>query len=99
MPKPQTISVGKRATVPNSKNALRMGIRAVVLARKRIDAKASRNSRIDNIVRLWGIKDRLICDPDKMEFPHNDINYCAVSEKVEALRTKSLAFLDKALNS
>lgn len=75
------------------------GKQLLVFYRKRIDAKASRNSRIDNIVRLWGIKDRLICDPDKMEFPPNDINYCAVSEKVEALRTKSLAFLDRALNN
>lgn len=71
----------------------------LIFYRRRTDVKESRNSRIDNIVRLWDIEDRLIREPEKLEFPTRDIDYCTVSEKVEALRAKSLAFLDKALNS
>ena len=71
----------------------------LIFYRRRTEVKESRNSRIDNIVRSWDIEDRLIREPEKMKFPTIDIDYNAVSEKVEALRTKSLAFLDKALNS
>ena len=71
----------------------------LIFYRKRTDVKESRNSRIDNIVRSWDIEDRLIRDPEKQVLPNNDIDYRAVSEKVEALRAKSLGFLDKALNS
>lgn len=71
----------------------------LIFYRRRTDVKESRNSRIDNIVRSWDIEDRLIRDPEKQVLPNNDIDYRAVSEKVEALRAKSLAFLDKALNS
>lgn len=71
----------------------------LIFYRRRTDVKESRNSRIDNIVRSWDIEDRLIREPEKLEFPASDIDYKAVSEKVEALRVKSLDFLDKALNS
>lgn len=71
----------------------------LIFYRRRTDVKESRNSRIDNIVRSWDIEDRLIRDPEKQVLPNNDIDYRVVSEKVEALRAKSLAFLDKALNS
>ena len=70
----------------------------LIFYRKRTDVKESRNSRIDNIVRSWDIEERLIREPEKLEFPTSAINYNAVSEKVEDLRSKSLAFLDKALN-
>ncbi|MBR5349010.1 MAG: polysaccharide pyruvyl transferase family protein [Lachnospiraceae bacterium] len=71
----------------------------LVFYRKRTDVKESRNSRIDNIVRSWDIEDRLVREPEKLEFPTNDIDYAAVIKNVEALREKSLAFLDRALNS
>lgn len=71
----------------------------LVFYRKRTDVKESRNSRIDNIVHAWNIEDRLIREPEKLEFPTSEIDYNAVSKKVEELRSKSLVFLDKALNS
>lgn len=71
----------------------------LIFYRKRVDVKESRNSRIDNIVCLWGIEDRLIRDPQKMEFPTNDIDYNAVSERVEILKSKSMEFLNRALKS
>lgn len=71
----------------------------LIFYRRRTDVKESRNSRIDNIVRSWDIEDRLIREPEKLEFPTSDIDYTAVTKKVEALRDKSLMFLDKALNS
>ena len=71
----------------------------LIFYRRRTDVKESRNSRIDNIVRSWDIEDRLIREPEELKFPTSSIDYSAVSEKVEALRAKSLAFLDRALNS
>lgn len=71
----------------------------LVFYRRRTDVKESRNSRIDNIVHSWDIEDRLIREPEKLVFPTSDINYSAVTEKVESLRSKSLEFLEKALNS
>ena len=69
----------------------------LVFYRKRLDVKESRNSRIDNIVRSWGIEDRLIREPQKLNIPTIDIDYNEVSLRVEELRASSLAFLDRAL--
>lgn len=70
----------------------------LVFYRKRIDARESRNSRIDNIVRLLGIEGRLISNPEIQRFPMTDINYQEVEKKIQKLRDKSFAFLDKALS-
>lgn len=70
----------------------------LVFYRKRTDAKESRNSRIDNIVCSLRIEERLIREPEKMIIPTEDIDYQAVSAKVQELRTKSLQFLKNALN-
>lgn len=67
--------------------------------RKRTDTKESRNSRIDNIVKLWGIEDRLVREPEKLVVPDGEIDYAIVIPKVEEMREKSLAFLENALNS
>lgn len=69
----------------------------LVFYRKRLDAKQSRNSRIDNIVRAWGLEERLIREPEKLIIPTENIDYSAVSTKVEELRKKSIAFLGRAL--
>ena len=69
----------------------------LVFYRKRLDVKESRNSRIDNIVRSWGIEDRLIREPENMSIPTTDIDYHEVSIRVEELRASSIAFLDRAL--
>lgn len=70
----------------------------LIFYRNRTDVKESRNSRIDNIVRSWGIEDRLIREPEKLIMPSNDIDYTEVMPKVEGLRNNSLVFLRKALN-
>lgn len=69
----------------------------LVFYRRRLDVKESRNSRIDNIVKTWGIEERLIKEPDKAVIPTDDIDYNTVSSRVEELRKKSLAFLENAL--
>ena len=69
----------------------------LVFYRKRDDVKESRNSRIDSIVRLWGIEDRLIRDPEIAPLPEHNIDYQEVSTRVKAQRERSLSFLDKAL--
>ena len=69
-----------------------------VFYRKRADVKESRNSRIDNIVRLWGIEDRLIKSTENFNFTDNYIDYDTVSPRVEKLRNSSLDFLNKALS-
>ncbi len=71
----------------------------LVFYRNRTDVKESRNSRIDNIVRSWGIEDRLICNPEHMILPTNNIDYVEVSHRVEVLRNQSLEFLESALKS
>lgn len=69
----------------------------LVFYRRRLDVKESRNSRIDNIVKTWGIEERLIREPDKFVAPAEDIDYDVVLTKVGELRKKSLTFLEKAL--
>lgn len=69
----------------------------LVFYRRRLDVKESRNSRIDNIVKTWGIEERLIREPDKFVAPAEDIDYDVVLTRVEELRKKSLTFLEKAL--
>lgn len=72
-----------------------------VYYRKRDDAKESRNSRIDNILRTWEIQDRLITNDNICweEFKENPINYEKVSKIVSSFRTESLNWLKNALNN
>lgn len=70
-----------------------------IFYRKRAEA-TSRNSRIDNILCKWGLKDRLILpgiqdvDPTALK----DIDYEKVNTLVGKEREKSLAFLKEALH-
>lgn len=69
--------------------------------RKRDDAVQSRNSRIDNILRLWNLSDRLVLD-NRTNWTSEDvlIDYQnKVTPKVKELREDSLIWLQKALNS
>ena len=68
-----------------------------VFYRKRDDVKESRNSRIDNIVRTWGIEDQLIKNLDSETIVDNWIDYSIVNAKVENFRRESLSFIEKAL--
>ena len=69
-----------------------------VFYRKRIDTKESRNSRIDNIVRIWGLQNRLINNPKSAEIGDSRIDYTKVNEKRMDFRENSLKFLANALN-
>lgn len=61
----------------------------------------SRNSRLDNIIKMWGLEDRLILDKniDWGKFETMDINYKDVTPKVLSKRNESLEYLQKALNT
>lgn len=66
---------------------------------KRDYLKQSRNSRLDNIVRMWGLEDRLIVNKDT-NWPPRDvlpIDYNIVKKRVSDKRLESLEFLTKAL--
>lgn len=70
-----------------------------IFYRKRAEA-TSRNSRIDNILGKWGLKDRLI-PPGAQEVDLTDlkdIDYKKVNTVVGQEREKSLAFLKEALH-
>ena len=70
-----------------------------VFYRKRAEA-TSRNSRIDNILEKWGLKDRLVTKGlDDIDFSSiADIDYGSVGERLNAEREKSLNFLRQALS-
>lgn len=72
-----------------------------VFYRKRADAKGkmSRNSRIDNIMRLWGIENRIISDysvDNAIKTP--EINYHHINEILEKKRLDSMNYLSEALS-
>lgn len=58
----------------------------------------SRNARIDNIVKKFGMEDRLIKDPSSLEsLDDSETDYDIVNQKLCELRKDSLAFLKAAL--
>lgn len=61
--------------------------------------KISRNSRIDNILRMWGIEDRLIMNLnlDWEKDTYHDIDYDNVIIRKKEMVSRSLSFLKKAL--
>lgn len=70
----------------------------LVFYRKRNDVKESRNSRIDNIVKTWGLENRLIRDPENGTLDTKDIDYTSVTAKRMKFREESLSFLRNALD-
>ena len=71
-----------------------------VIYRKRNREKLSRNSRIDNILSMWKLQDRLIVDKD-LDWNKNGfrpIDYKALSSLVNEKREEGLLFLSMALN-
>ena len=71
-----------------------------VFYRKRKDSRLSRNSRIDNILNTWQIKERLISDTslDWEKEVDKPIDYNIVKEIVLNRREHSLNYLKKALD-
>ncbi len=56
-----------------------------------------RNQRIDNIVRKFGVENRLVKDPEHYVFDDKPIDYARVTAAVDAFRAESAAFLDSAV--
>ncbi len=60
----------------------------------------SRNSRLDNIVKMWGLEDRLIVNKERAledESSRTQIDYKKVTSRVLSKRKESLEYLNKAL--
>lgn len=68
----------------------------VTFSRFSDESKGSRNSRIDSLFELTGLKDRH-CKGDVVNNVMKDIDYNAVDEKLCILRKESIEFLDNAL--
>ncbi len=56
-----------------------------------------RNQRIDNIVKKFGVENRLVKNPDDYVFDTNPIDYERVTAVVDAFREKSTRFLEEAV--
>lgn len=71
-----------------------------IFYRRRQDAKLSRNSRIDNLLSLINLTDRLIVDNDIDwdERKISDINYSEVNLRLNEEREHSMLFLKNALS-
>lgn len=71
-----------------------------VFYRTKVGSRNSRNSRIDNILNLWGLQDRLILNKASVsDFTEKPIDYMTVNSKVAEKRAHSVAFLEKALEN
>lgn len=70
-----------------------------VLYRRMQNTRFSRNSRIDNILNMWGLSGRLILDKEIDWDSYNEtvIDYSIARALVINKRNESLAFLDNAL--
>ncbi len=70
-----------------------------VFYRKRKDIKQSRNSRIDNILKMWDCQSRLIADPDINwdEKEVDPIDYEHVEGLITEKRKESMDYLKKAI--
>lgn len=69
-----------------------------VFYRTETGSKNSRNSRIDNILNMWGLQNRLVHNCAKVNnFSPVPINYDNVNQEVANKRQHSIDFLDNAL--
>ncbi len=69
-----------------------------IFYRTKVGSVNSRNSRIDNILNMWGLQSRLVLnDATVQDFDSNEIDYAAVNARVDAERKRSLEFLNVAL--
>ena len=71
-----------------------------VFYRHKSGVSVTKNSRIDNIIQMWGIQNRLIVDEnfDWVNYIETPIDFDIVSQKVAEKRTEGLFYLKKALN-
>ncbi len=69
-----------------------------VFYRTKSGSKNSRNSRIDNILKMWGLESRLVLNEASIdEFDTSLINYEKVNERVLRKRQESMDYLINAL--
>ena len=68
-----------------------------VFYRHSITSSVSRNSRIDNILATWNLKDRLITDGSEGSLGKEEIDYSSVGKIIEKRRNESMFFLERAL--
>lgn len=68
-----------------------------IFYRVREDTKLSRNSRIDNVLRMFNLEDRLILSPETTIGSNDVIDYNRVNKIIEKKRNESLKFLENAL--
>ena len=69
-----------------------------VFYRTRAGSPDSRNSRIDSVLKMWGLEDRLVPEGAVPEDLSGDpIDYGAVNRRIERERRKSVSFFLKAL--
>ena len=68
-----------------------------VFYRHSTTSAGSRNSRIDNILATWNLKDRLINEGRKDSLGKKEIDYSLVGRIIEKRRSESLRFLENAL--
>lgn len=59
--------------------------------------KQSRNSRIDNILRMWGLENRLMEGKDYCCLNEDEIDYLEVRKILDEYRKDSMLFLERAL--
>lgn len=69
-----------------------------VFYRTKVGSKGSRNSRIENILKMWDIQNRLVLNDASVEdFSSTPIDYDKVNRLIEAKRQYSIDFLSNAL--
>ena len=69
-----------------------------IFYRKRTDVRASRKSRIDNILSKYGLEKRLVINPENGLQEIKSIDYSVIKRKVDSIRSESLQFLIHALD-
>lgn len=69
-----------------------------IFFRTKIGSKNSRNSRIENILKMWNLEERLVLnDASVSDFCDKPIQYSIVDERVDKERARSISYLEKAL--
>lgn len=68
-----------------------------VFYRHSTTSSESRNSRIDNILATWNLKDRLITESNEGFWGRTEIDYSLVGKLIEKRRSESMDFLERAL--
>ena len=68
-----------------------------VFYRHAVSDSNSRNSRIDNILKTWGLRDRQITSKNADCLGQSDIDYRQVNKLLSAERKKSTEYLERAL--